>query len=231
MWTVPFRGGAPVEVDIARNSQHELGGGRRRDVPYFIHPPDGPFPSYANRAAFYALRGLGIILGLVTLCFTHGIARIFIQDDRWVWLPGALLASLPQFLFIFASINSDNLANALAAAGIYLSLRLFDEPERRGYALCLGIVLGLGIATKKTTLTLLPPLALAFAWLLVKRGDLRARLMGTAGIVLTTMLAIGGWVYLRNLQLYGDLLGSEMEKTNSMMTDNPERLRKQPRGL
>ncbi|MFQ5417225.1 MAG: DUF2142 domain-containing protein [Myxococcota bacterium] len=212
VWTVPFRGGAPVEVDIARNPRHDLGGGRQRDVPYFLHPPDGPFPTRGDRGAFYALRGLGIALGLVTLCFTFGIARVFLPDERWVWVPGALLASLPQFVFVCSSLNSDNLANALAAAGIYLALRWFEEPKRRRHALWLGVVFGLGIATKKTMLTLLPPLALAIAWLLAKRADLRMRLIGNAGVALTTMVAIGGWVYLRNRALYGDLLGTEMEK-------------------
>ncbi len=210
--TLPFRGGSAVEVEIERNPQHVLGGGERRDVAYFLHPPEPPFRSPGSRRAYTALRALGIALGAVTLLFTFRISRLLIPDDRWSWLPGAMLATLPQFLFIFSSISSDNLANALAAASIYLALRLLREPERGRHYLLLGVVLGLGLCTKKTTLPLLLPIAAMVFWLLQRGAPGRRQIVARTCLLLAAMLALGGWVYLRNLHLYGDLLGTEMEK-------------------
>jgi hypothetical protein len=75
-------------------------------VPYFLHPPEPPFRSPGSRGAYYALQALGIALGMVTLLLTFQISRLLIPDDHWSWLPGAIVATLPQFLFISASISN-----------------------------------------------------------------------------------------------------------------------------
>jgi 4-amino-4-deoxy-L-arabinose transferase-like glycosyltransferase len=221
--TLPFRGGESVLVEIERNPNHELGGGGRRDVPYYLHPPPHPFPDTGSRAAFYALRALGIGLGLLNLLLVLRIARRFLPDDA-CWLAAALVATLPQFLFISGSINNDNLANLVATAVIVASFRVLERPESAREAVALGLLLGLGLCIKKTVLALLPPVVGILAWSLARGAAPRGRLLANAGAGAGAMLAVGGWVWLRNLQLYGDPLGSEVERTTLQFIVNEQSL-------
>jgi len=209
--TLPFRGGEVVRVELERNPEHVLGGGRRRDVRYYDHRQPGPFPDSSSRAAFYAIRALGIAFALANLLLVLRVARRFLPE-QCAWLAAACVATLPQFLFISGSINNDNLVNLIATAVILASLRVLERPERLREAIALGLLLGLGLCVKKTSLVLMPPIAVMFVWLFV-RGELpRPRLVTHAAAALAAMLAVGGWILVRNQLLYGDPLGSEMER-------------------
>jgi len=221
--TLPFRAGDPVRVEIERNPSHQLGGGQRRDVPYYLHPPPHPFAGSASRAAFYALRAMGIGLGLLNLLLVLRIARRFLPNET-CWLAAALVATLPQFLFISGSLNSDNLANLVSTAVIAASFRVLERPERTREAVLLGLLLGLGLCVKKTTLALFPPVAGILVWLLLRGAAPRARLLANAAAAAAAVLVVGGWVWLRNLLLYGDLLGTEMERTTLHFIVNEQSL-------
>jgi 4-amino-4-deoxy-L-arabinose transferase-like glycosyltransferase len=209
--TLPFRGGEAISVRLERNPQHALGGGRRSDVPYYDHAPPGPFPDSGSRAAFYALRILGIVFGVANLLLVLRIARRFLPEQG-AWLAAAIVATLPQFLFISGSINNDNLANLVATALILASLRVFERPERTREWIALGLLLGLGLCVKKTVLALVPPIAVLVVWLFARGNLPRLRLAAHAAAALAATLAVGGWVLVRNQLLYGDPLGSEMER-------------------
>ena len=122
-------------------------------------------------------------------------------------LATALVAFSPQFLFISAATNNDNLVTALATAGVYLCARLVagvTRPAWRAWAL-LGVVVGLAALSKLSGLLLVAPAAVTVvgvAW------RLRSWRLFWQATLLTgvTAVSVAGWWYLRNWLLFGDPL-------------------------
>jgi hypothetical protein len=127
-------------------------------------------------------------------------------------LAAILLVGLPQFAFISGGITNDNLANLLGTLTLYGLLRLIESPDALRWHAWVGLLLGLGLLTKKSLLALLMGWMLLMAWLLWRGARQRRYVAKGALIALLVMLAVSGWWLIRNLMLYGDLLGSEMER-------------------
>ena len=178
--------------------------------PKFVHVPDTMFLTRSDRLAFYALRLYSVMCGAVTVWLTWLIAGRIVLDRRSRLLAAFLVASLPQFLFISGAVNNDNLAIALSAATILALLTARATPSPRNFAL-LGAALGLALLTKKTSLFLAPGVAML---LLQRLPAARRNVRELLALALTPAiaLAISGWVLLRNQRLYGDPLGTQMER-------------------
>jgi hypothetical protein len=141
-------------------------------------------------------------------------ARELFPTRPWLWLATmAFVAFLPQHAFMLAGVNNDALAELLIAATLWLLLR-----RLRGRAVpvwWLGLLVGLGLATKTTTYILLAivPLGLLLeAWVRRGEGDegLAWRpLVRDLAVFALPALLIGGLWWLRNLGVYGwpDFLG------------------------
>jgi hypothetical protein len=68
------------------------------------------------------------------------------------------------------------------------------------------------LLTKKSLLALLMGWGLLIAWLLWRGVGSRRDVAKGALLALLVMVTVSGWWLIRNLMLYGDLLGSEMER-------------------
>jgi hypothetical protein len=135
-------------------------------------------------------------------------------------LAAGLVAFNPQFLFTSALVSNDALVTALSAALLCLALRQESEfsiqysevPNLKRWSptlrfTTLGLVFGLALLTKQSAL-LLGPLLLWAAWW-ASGGRFVA--FGQFSLIWgCTALAIAGWWYVRNWQLYGDLFGLEV---------------------
>ena len=161
--------------------------------------------------AGHLVRFFSILLGAVTLACTYACARVVFPDRREVaLLAAALVAFNPQFVFLSAAVNNDNLVIACSAAGIWLLLRLLDRralvgPTTRQLIL-LGVILGAAALSKLSGLLLSGMAALALITIAWQRRSLRG-LVRWGLIGGAAALAVGGWWYVRNLILYGDPLG------------------------
>src|SRR5690606_33829630 len=115
----------------------------------------------------------------------------------------------PQFLFITASANNDNLTAPLGAAIVAAAVLVATRPDWRRVAL-LGLLLGLSALTKLALLALWPVAFVALlpaVWPL--RRDWRAAgryLLPRVAVLLVLPLLIAGWWYVRAQRLYGDPL-------------------------
>lgn len=139
-------------------------------------------------------------------------ARYF--SGRWALLPAVFVATLPQFLFVSATIGNDALTGLLVTVCLLLALSLLDGRLRGRSYLLLGVCLGLALLTKKTALFLLPGLALLLGYAAAARPDgrQRARAAAWTAALLATLALVSGWYFLRSQALYGDPLGTAMEK-------------------
>jgi len=161
------------------------------------------------------LRLASLILSLGTLLLTYAIVRTALPGRPGLALAATgLTAAIPMHLAMNAAINNDTLANLLLAALTLLALRWLEGTATpRQLILWTALLFGLGLITKATVY----PAAL----LLLAAGpgrtihhqpssqspipqslisNLHAPLTGLA-----LSLLIGGWFFVRNALVYGNL--------------------------
>ena len=160
-----------------------------------------------------ALRVPSVLMGLLTIGLTALAARR-LSDDRWTpVVAAALMASVPRFAFVSASVNNDVLVILCGAAMLALLASTVRE-RRRGLedavrvALVGGAVLGLAMLAKLYGLVLALPLAVGLWSLLRRRGRWRADAFRVAGAAVIGFLAVSGWWLVMNQVRYGDPLGA-----------------------
>jgi Dolichyl-phosphate-mannose-protein mannosyltransferase len=173
-----------------------------------------------DRRAAYVLRSLSVTLATLNLLLVFRVASYFPLAGLWRCFPAAFIATLPQFAYVSCSVNNDNLANLTATAAIVFLLEIMARPARVKPYLFFGCCLGLGLLTKKTSLFLVPAAAVQFAYLLWKASGERVPLLLRFTAAGLTCAVISGWLFVRNHQLYGDWLGTQMEeKTLQYLVD------------
>ena len=200
---------APIDVGDATaalwpNPYVQLGNANSPDNSNaFIHTKAERFPWHGVALAVHGVRFLSVLLGLGTLLFLYGTARlIWPTAPQNGLLAASLVAFLPQFGFLHGSVTNDTLMIFLATAVLYQLLFLLQHKATNGRLLLLGVLLGLGLLAKTTGLLLL---VWAVGWLVLVCSWRKRRLdWQTAVIVSIPALLIGGWWLGRNWLLYGD---------------------------
>ncbi|MBI2865692.1 MAG: glycosyltransferase family 39 protein [Chloroflexi bacterium] len=175
-----------------------------------IHTSEEKFPYRGPALAVHIIRWLNLILGAMTIVSVYSIARhVFPQRPEVALRATAVVAFVPQFAFISASVDNDNLIIALASAVILILVRCVRHGITFQRSLVLGLALGLALLSKLTALGLIPLVAacLALIWYLRRPP---ARFLQYVGIVSLLPVVIAGWWYVRNWQLYGDPTGLSM---------------------
>ncbi len=178
-----------------------------------VHRPDSEvFPWNGTVLAVHIIRLFSVLLGLGTVWVTYQIGREVFPDWHSVALGAAgLTAFLPMFLFISGSVNNDNLSNLLGNLLTLLIVRLLKRktaPGWRSYAL-LGIVTGMGLLAKLNIGFLIPLVGLALLVVSLRLRDWRPLVVG--GLISGALtVAIAGWWYWHNWQIYGDPTGLNM---------------------
>lgn len=205
-----FHPNSRIEVNAVRNKLHEWNGGTTGKVPCYNHTERDFFPSAADIILFYSLRILSVFFGLINIIFIYKIAKLIFPDSDWLYLPVVFAATLPQFLFITGSINSDNPAGMFSTIIIYFTFKILkDNLNIKNYIL-LGIFLGLGILTKKTLLFTVPGIVFMFGYVLYKRGNFK-KYVSNFSITFLLVVIISAWFFFRNYYVYGGFLGTQME--------------------
>lgn len=147
------------------------------------------------------LRLIPFASGLVQIGVAFGLARAVFPGDGL--RAGAALAAvglMPMNLYMSAYLSNETLHGALAACSLLLATRLLlaERGSARGTAV-LGVVLGLAVLTKVSSLALVPfvLLFLALEQRLVERCSLPA-VAGRAAACLGGLVTVSGWYFLRN---------------------------------
>ncbi len=174
------------------------------------HTPAESFPYRGAALAVHVARGASAALGLVTVLAAYAMARRLLPGHAL--LAAALVALNPQFIFMSAAVNNDNLVIALCSVALWILIKLIlDEehpPGRRGqtaWFVALGFVWGLAALAKLTGLTLGLVIGLTLFYLARRERSWRPLVAGgllTGGM----MLLVCGWYFWRSWQLYGDPL-------------------------
>jgi hypothetical protein len=171
------------------------------------HLPGEQFPYAEPYLALRIVRWLTVLAGLFAVAATYAVARAVWPDaPHLAWGSAAVIAFLPQFLFMQGMVNNDGLVNVLAALALLAAVRIALGGARRADMVALGLVLGLGLLTKLTFVALVAVggLAVLSAAYRMQSARVLARAALYTGL---PMLLIAGWWFARNLWLNGDLLG------------------------
>jgi hypothetical protein len=141
-----------------------------------------------------------------------------------------LVACVPMFAFISGAINNDNAAVMFSTVGVWWSLRLMRLKDLSWKsAVFAGAIAGLGALSKSSTMGLIGLFGLAAVLSQTSNPVIPVPFLGTrngigdvkrqdwkrmtfdvlrfGGVMVAVTLAISGWWFIRNQQLYGDLLG------------------------
>lgn len=204
-------------IDLPGNPRFTWAGGDQ--VNAAAHGTREQWPWDRQVWAWRMARLASTLAGIATVAFTYLTAEALRRQagdqqraaaDGVPILAAALVAFNPQFVFTASLITNDALLAALGAALLWLIAGGQPTPRR---ATALGLTLGLALITKQSALLFVP---LALAWCCIAGGwrapqgqPWPARLLN-ALLVCGGAAAIGGWWYLRNVQVYGDLFGLQL---------------------
>lgn len=194
------------------------------NVNRFIHTPIESWPWQNYAMAAHILRWLSILLGAGTLIFIYLTGRLLCHQDAYrPLLATGLVAFLPQFNFLHASISNDPLIIFLVSAALWQLVRMWQVEVSRGRLLLLGVTIGLAALTKNVGVTLLI-YALGVLCLLAIRNrpvadpgtksGSRAQVGGWSLVAASALwvflpaILIAGWLWARNWSLYGDPLAT-----------------------
>jgi 4-amino-4-deoxy-L-arabinose transferase-like glycosyltransferase len=172
-----------------------------------IHQESWPYP---DRVLFpHVVRAISTLMAVGTLLGLYRLGRMVFPNRPGVALGMVgLVAFMPQFLFLSASVNNDNLVILISTwVLVFLTSWLRASGLPRWPSLVgLGVLLGLGALAKYGGLLLWLLVALVMAWLAWRQKGIRWLLI--AGLIVFGLaLALSGWWFVGNLLLYGDLSG------------------------
>lgn len=167
-----------------------------------------------------AARMLGVLCITGTLYWFMRTSRILFKAP-FNWLPVCIVAFLPQFAYIGSYVNNDSAA--LLGVSMILFAWACAMSDRWSYGK--AVVLSIGIAICATSyynsyawiLFSMPMFILTYA---VRNG--RAGMVRMGLFVSVLVLAMSGFLFLRHLYLYGDLLGFETSRKFALAHASPD---------
>jgi hypothetical protein len=201
----------------------------------YLHRPSERFPYRGLSLTVHVLRLYSMAYGLVAIIFIYLTALEFYRHynqekaTRSLFLlPGGhahlfatavalFVACQPMFDFITASVANEPANIAFCSLGLWLAQRyiLYGPNRHWGRAAALGLTLGLISLSKMTGLAfgLAAVVAILITATATRKKTGAARLLWRDGLIIGLLfLAVGGWWYWRNYQLYGDFFQQGLYK-------------------
>ncbi len=190
------------QLTILANPDWQLDNAQSNNL--LLHTRAEGFPYQDGALAWHLGRALSILFGAITVWATFQIARQVFSAQRFLAVTAAgFVAFLPQFIFMSAVVNNDNLVIAISALSLLVFLRTpVDAPARR--SIVLGTLLGLGVLTKISAFVLWGAIGIA---MLLRRENstLRQRVIRTVVTFATSTVIISPWC-IYNWITFGDPL-------------------------
>lgn len=191
----------------------------------YLHSPAEDFPYHGLALTVHLLRLYSMSYGLIALVFSYLTAYELFSHAfsgrhsarRLATTIALFIAVQPMFAFITASVANEPANIAFSAIGLWLAQRyVLRGPDRHwGRAVALGLTLGLISLSKMTGLSfgLVAVVAILITALTTRKQPGAARLLWRDGLIIGLLfLAVGGWWYWRNYQLYGDFFQQGLYK-------------------
>jgi hypothetical protein len=189
----------------------------------YAHGPAEAFPWRGDVLAIHLVRLFGVALGAATVLLTFLIAReLWPRRSVVAILAAGLVAFNPQFAFSSGTVNNDGAIAMLATFILWRLARWLSTGGSTRQAVVLGVGLGAAMLAKTDGILLLVPTAMVILSELAQNRRWSPTI-GRAALVAGLTVVVAGWWFVRNLALYGDLLGWQ-----AMLAANAIMLRAKP---
>ena len=195
--------GGPIDVHLPQSNLKD-------PAPTFDHKPS-PFKRSHDRNMFFALRILGCVFVGLTVLQTGRAARKILPIGHVYLVAPMLVAMLPQFAFIGASISNDGFAALIGSCATVAAADVCLQPHRRKTWLLFGVWIALAFLAKKNSLAYVPAALVLFTVIQIVGTTSTKTILRNALISVGAALVLSLPVLLRNLSLYDELLGTKME--------------------
>lgn len=173
-----------------------------------IHTEAERFPWQGTVLAVHLIRLFSVALATGSVILVYAVVREAWPEERWIAALAMTLAAFnPMFLFISGSVNNDNLTIFLSTWTLLLLVRILKDGIQTRRAAALAVILSLATITKISGLTLVPLTGLVLLIHGVRTGEWRQVIL-TGLEIAGAWAVLAGWWYLRNIMLYGELLGT-----------------------
>lgn len=169
-----------------------------------------PPPLTQTHLAVLVVRVYSALLGAVTIFAVYRTGRLIAPTQPMIAVAAAAITAFnPQFLFISAAVNNDNLVTALNSVTLWqITAMLVEGRIRTRRSLILAILIALATLSKLSGLVMVVIGTLAGLYVAYRSRDVRG-LMILAGTMIIAWMLLAGWWYTRNMILYGELFGTD----------------------
>ncbi len=183
-------------------------------IAYESHQPPAYYllaaPLYNATARFpleervAVLRLLSVVLSGITVLLAFLVVRSIFPEELPLQLAvSAFIAFLPMRSAIAGSISNDALTELVGTLLLLAMVQILRTGFRKGWALLLGLLLGVALLTKMTVYGYVP-LALLVALASPRQGkNGGSSRLSLLGLTLAVALLVSGWWFVRNGMLYG----------------------------
>jgi hypothetical protein len=169
----------------------------------WLHGPWDAFPYRGTALAVHLIRLFTVLTGAGAVWVTGRLAADLFDHPAAGLGAAAFVAFNPMFLLLSGAVHNDPLIALEGGALLWASLGVVRHGLGARRAVVLGLIAGLSWLTKVTSVFLLPAVELAITWAAWRRRSLRGWL-GFNLTFLATGLLVAGWLFVRNLAIYGD---------------------------
>jgi len=160
---------------------------------------------------FHIIRIIQIIFSIITILFSYKILLLISDNNYYLANIGTFfIITLPQFVFISAVINNDNLANMLSTISIFHLFRMFKNYRNIKDYIYFSIFLGFSLITKLTSLFLFIPFLFIFLIKIFEEKN-RITIFKYFSISIVIIFIISGWYFLYNKFIYGDFFSLKVQ--------------------
>ena len=175
-----------------------------------IHPPlyyvlcaciQSPLEGKSIIVRVFACRLFSILLGCVTVLFAYFTGRlIWPHEKHFALLLAILVCFHPQLnRAYFSAVSNGALETALFSAYIWMTVRILCRRGSGGYSVALGMIIGLGLLTKISFVSVLASTCILYTGMMLGRERSwrdRLRPLQYAGFSVFIALVISWWWYL-----------------------------------
>jgi 4-amino-4-deoxy-L-arabinose transferase-like glycosyltransferase len=174
----------------------------------FVHPKEeNVFPYSGKAQEAYLIRLLSLVLGSISVGLIYLMAiEIWPNEKLLAFTASFFVATIPQFVYISASISNEALSTTVSTAYLLSLVRYIKNPLNRLSPFVCGVLLGGCLLSKTSTIFYIPVTGCIFLWLRYRFGG---QSIGGLITIVAVSLCVSGWWFLENWIHSGDLFLSK----------------------
>ena len=156
--------------------------------------------------AWHLARFVGLILSMGTIVAVFFTALEISPRNYWLALvSAAIIAFLPIFIFTSSALSDDTLVGLLLGLYFWILVKLVKGDTRLRNYILLGLLMGLAVTTKNSTIILPIEVVGVFAYLAWKGGWGWLNWLKRTAIVATAAIIASSWWYLTIIIYFNDI--------------------------